>query len=79
MTAERTRRCELAQLVAYHVFRNKNRNERPAVMYRNRYTHHLGQYRRAARPRADYLPVTARHARVDFFSKVLVHVRAFLY
>ena len=69
MTLERTGQCELAKLVADHVFRDIHRNVLMAVMDGDRQTDEIREDRRATRPGFDRLLIPRSAAASTFFSK----------
>ena len=61
--------CELAQLVAYHVFSDIYRNMFSAVVNCNRMTDHIGVNCGTAGPCFDYVLFARRVHRVDFLDR----------
>src|SRR5690242_3870831 len=74
---ERARRSELAELVADHVLADVNRQEAAAVVHREGVADHLGDDRRAARPRLDRTAVVHALHR-DLLQHAGVHEGTFL-
>jgi hypothetical protein len=69
VTLERPGQCELAKLVADHVFRDIHRNVLTAVVHGDRQTDEIRQDRRTTRPGFDRLLVREAAAASTFFSK----------
>src|SRR5262245_39374449 len=69
---------ELAELVPDHVLRDVDGDELLAVVDGQRVPHHLGEDRRAARPRLDDLAVVGRVHGLDLLDEVLVDEGALL-
>src|SRR5437667_11687165 len=69
---------ELPEFVADHVLRDIDRDELPAVVDGQRVAHHLGRYRRAARPGLHDLALAGLVHRLDLLEEVIVHPRTLL-
>ena len=50
MAAESSGRCELAKLVSNHVFSHEKFRELPAIVYEERMSYEIGNYRAIPRP-----------------------------
>ena len=72
MSAVRSRRCKLAQLVADHVLGDEYRNVLPAIVHRKRVTDHVGNDRRAPAPRLDQFLLIAGIQIRDLLKKMVI-------
>src|SRR5208337_2963662 len=70
-------KAEFPQLVPYHVLGHIYRNEFPSVVHGNRVSHHLGDNRRAPRPRPQHLLLVTRIHGFHFRRQVRIHERSF--
>ena len=72
MSIESPGRGKFAELMADHVFADKNRNKLPAVVHADRVPDHFRSDRRAARPGTDDLFLARIVHRADFLNQMLV-------
>ena len=75
MSLEGSRRCELTQFMADHVFRDVHGNEFLPVMHGDSVPHHLGRDSRSARPCLMNLLFVFRVHREDRFVQMIVDER----
>ena len=78
MTAKRTSRRELTELVTHHVLRHEYRNVLPAVMHSDRESDHVRDYHRPPRPCSDRPSAVHGPSCLDLTKKMVVDERAFL-
>src|SRR5437868_5802452 len=72
-----SRRCELAELVADHVFRHVQAHELPSVMNEERRADELRDDGAVARPRLDRFPIVRALIAVNPRHQPLINVRPF--
>src|SRR6185503_18953328 len=75
---ERSRRCELAELVADHVLRHVDRDELLPVVHGHRVANHFGNDRGSARPGLDDLLLVGPVHRLDLLEERGIDERALL-
>lgn len=77
MATEVTGWRKLTQFVAYHVFSDKNRDKRFAVVNRDGFAHHIGDDHRGAAPGFDDLFAIALFRFAHFCQQGVMDVGAF--
>jgi hypothetical protein len=77
MPLELARRREFTELLSHHVLRDIHGDELPAVVYRERMPHHLGDDGRTARPGLHDLLFAAAIHRLDLLEERRIDERTF--
>ena len=64
---------ELTQFMTNHILVNQNGHMLPAIVYRDRQSNHLREYRRAARPGLDRFAVFVLYGLADLVHQMMIN------